>query len=229
MDPWLEDEEVFPNLHDKLIVYLQEQLNAVMPPGYVAISKNRVWVDDELRRDPDVSLFGRDRGPNSNGGSTMTLTGLVTIGQERTSDPWEEPYLEILSSKGKRLVTAIEVLSPSNKKTGDNGGSHVTLVPLKRLQEAVGQFDYHISVVVAHSMTYLAAGIRLADRLPTIGIPLDPDVPEVTVDLQPLLDRCYDGGRYPELVNYRHPCDSPLTPEQQEWAEGILRAKGLFA
>jgi hypothetical protein len=202
-----------------------------------------------------VSVFGRDRGPNGNGRTATTLTGLVSIGQERTLDPWEEPYLEILSAKGKRLVTAIEVLSPSNKKAGDNGrkayqdkqqelrlagvnlveidllrrGSHSTCVPLKRLQEVVGQFDYHVSVMVAHSMEYLAAGIRLADRLPTIGIPLDPDVPEVTVDLQPLLDRCYDGGRYPELVNYRHPCDSPLTSEQQEWAEGILRTKGLIA
>jgi hypothetical protein len=254
MDPWLEDEEVFPNFHDRLIIYLQDQLNLVMPTGYVATSKNRVWVDDKLRCDLPVILFGRDHEPNGNVGSTTTLTGLVSIGQERTSDPWEEPYLEILSTKGKRLVTAIEVLSRSNKKPGDygrkayqdkqqefrlagvnlveidllRGGPHITLVPLKRLQEVIGQFDYHISVMVGHSLAYHAAAIRLTDRLPIIGIPLDPEIPEVTVDLQPLLDRCYDGGRYPELVNYRHPCDPPLTPEQQVWAEGILRAKGLI-
>jgi hypothetical protein len=254
MDPWLEDEEAFPNLHDRLIIYLQDQLNLIMPTEYVATSKNRVWVDDEQRRDPDVSVFGRDREPNGHATSTMTLTGLVAIGQVRASDPWEEPYLEILSTKGKRLVTAIEVLSLSNKRAGNNGrkmyqekqdelrlagvnlveidllrgGSHTTVVSRERLQQAIGPFDYHISVMVGHSMTYHAAAIRLTDRLPIIGIPLDPEVPEVTVDLQPLLNRCYDGGRYTELVNYRHPCDPPLTPEQQTWAEGILRAKGLI-
>lgn len=254
MDPWLEDSEVFPNLHASLITHLQEAINTVLPPGYVATTKTTVWVDDELRRDPDVSVFGRDRTQDGNTTSTMSLTGLVTIGQERTSDPWEEPYLEILSAKGKRLVTAIEILSLSNKRTGDTGrkmyqekqkelrlagvnlveidllrgGSHTTLVSLKRLQEAIGQFDYHISVMVGHSLTYHAAAIRLADPLPTIGIPLDPEVAEVTVGLQPLLNRCYDGGRYMELVNYRHPCDPPLAPDQQAWAEGILRAKGLI-
>jgi Protein of unknown function (DUF4058) len=255
MDPWLEDSEVFPNLHACLITHLQEAINAVLPPGYVATTKTIVWVDDELRREPDVSLFGRDREPNSHATSTMTLTGLVAIGQAKTSDPWEEPYLEILSTKGKRLVTAVEVLSPSNKRAGDTGrkmyqekqkeirlagvnlveidllrgGSHSTILSLMQLQKAIGQFDYHISVLVGHSMTYHAAAIRLTDRLPTIGIPLDPEIPEVKIDLQPLLDRCYDGGRYTELVNYRHPCDPPLTPEQQMWAEGILRARGLIA
>jgi hypothetical protein len=254
MDPWLEDEETFPNLHASLITYLQEAINTSLPPGYVATTKTIVWVDDELRRDPDVSVFGRDRDSNGQTISTMTLTGLVTIGQARASDPWEEPYLEILSAKGKRLVTAIEVLSLSNKKAGDKGrkmyqekqgelrlaginlveidllrgGTHTTVVSRERLQQVIGLFDYHISVMVGHSLTYHAAAIRLTDQLPIIGIPLDPDIPEVTVDLQPLLNRCYDGGRYTELVNYRHPCDPPLTPEQQTWAEGILRAKGLI-
>jgi hypothetical protein len=255
MDPWLEDEEIFPNLHERLIIYLQDYLNNLMPAGYVATSKNRVWVDDELRRDPDISLFGRDRDSNGPSGSTRTLTGLVSLGQERTSDPWEEPYLEILSSKGKRLVTAVEVLSRSNKRPGDKGrkayqekqqefrlggvnlveidllrgGAHTTVVSRERLQQALGPFDYHISVMVGHSLSYYAAAIRLMDRLPTIGIPLDPEIPEVTVDLQPLLDRCYDGGRYTELVNYRQPCDPPLSPEQQAWAEGVLQARGLMA
>ena len=61
MDPWLEGEEVFPNLHDRFIISVQDALNAALPPGYVATSKNRVWVDDELRREPDVAACsGRD-------------------------------------------------------------------------------------------------------------------------------------------------------------------------
>jgi hypothetical protein len=255
MDPWLEDEEVFPNLHERLIISIQDALNGGMPPGYVATSKNRVWVDPELYREPDVAVYDRDRPAPTPGGS-VTLTGLVAIGQRRVSDPIEEPYLEILSAKGKRLVTAVEVISRANKKAGENGrkayrdkqeeyrlsgvhlieidllrvGPHVTATPLPRLRRKLGQFDYHVSVVVATDPpTYHAAGIRLTDRLPAIGIPLDPGVPPVTIDLQPMLDTAYDRARYTELFDYRNPPDPPLTPEQHAWAEGILRAKGLLA
>lgn len=254
MDPWLEDEEVFPNLHDRLIISMQDALNAAMPPGYVATSKNRVWVDPELQREPDVAVFGRERGPNG-GAAAAALPGLVAVGQELVSDPVEEPYLEILSAKGKRLVTAVEVVSLANKRAGEKGrkayqdkqheyrlagvnlveidllrrGPHVTATPLPRLRQVLGAFDYHVSVVVAGpTPSYHAAGIRLADRLPAIGIPLDPGVPPVTIDLQPMIDTGYDRGRYTELFDYNRPCAPPLTAEQQAWAEGILRAKGLI-
>jgi hypothetical protein len=108
-------------------------------------------------------------------------------------------------------------------------GPHVTAVSPSRLKKVAGAFDYHISVAVPHSSeNYFAAAIKLADRLPAFGIPLDPDTPPVTVDLQPLLDRAYDTGRYAAELRYDRPCDPPLTAEQQAWAEGILREKSLL-
>lgn len=255
MDPWLEDTEVFPNLHERLTIAIQDALNAAMPAGYVAITRNRVWVDPELAREPDVALYGRDRPPTELPAGAISLTGLVAIGQRRKSDPIEEPYLEILSGRGKRLVTAVEVVSLSNKRAGREGrksyqekqeeyalagvnlveidllrrGPHITATPLARLRRKLGSFEYHVSVVVAGDPpTYHAAGIRLADRLPRIGVPLDSGVPEVAIDLQPMLDQAYDRSRYTELFSYRDPPDPPLTPEQQAWAEGLLRAKGLI-
>ncbi len=255
MDPWLEGEEVFPDLHDSLIFLLKEAVNAALPPGYVATSRNKVWVDDELRREPDVALFGRDRGSNGNGGTATALAGLVAVGQRLTPEPTEEPYLEIVSTKGKRLVTAVEVVSLANKRAGEKGrstyrdkqneyalsgvhlveidllrrGPHVTATPLARLRRFLGEFDYHVSVVVAGvEPSHHAAGIKMADRLPSFAIPLDAGVPPVTVDLQPLLDHGYESGKYAMLVDYRDPCDPPLTAEQQAWAEGVLRAKGLL-
>lgn len=254
MDPWLEGEEVFPDLHDSLIFLLKEALNAALPPGYAATSKNKVWVDDELRREPDVALFGKDRTPNGNGGTAVTLAGLVAIGKRLAPEPVEETYLEIQSAQGKRLVTAVEIISLTNKRAGEKGrksyqekqteyqssgvnlveidllraGPHVTATPLAQLRKILGEFDYHVSVIVGSSVEHYAAGIKLADRLPAFAIPLDPDVPPVTIDLQPLLDRCYESGKYAAFVNYREPPDPPLTPEQQAWAEGILRAKGLL-
>lgn len=255
MDPWLEGGEVFPNLHERLIIYMQDALNAALPPGYVATSKNRVWVDPELQREPDVALFGRDRPSNGKGDPAVALAGLTAIAQELTTDPLEESYLEILSAKGKRLVTAFEVISLTNKRAGEQGrktyqdkqheywlsdvnlveidllrrGPHVTATPLKLLREKLGEFDYHISAVVPGARpSHHGAGIKLADRLPAIGIPLDPGVTPITIDLQPMIDVAYDRGRYTELFSYREPPDPPLTPDQQAWAEGVLRAKGLL-
>jgi hypothetical protein len=255
MDPWLEDEEHFPSLHHSLNFLLMEALNVALPKGYVAKTAELVWVDDQLRREPDVSVYGRDRTPDF-AGSGAALAGLIAVGEEKVSDPWKRPYLEIVSPKGKRLVTAVEILSPSNKRAGDNGrkayqdkqeefrlggvnlveidllraGPHTTAVPLSRLKRAAGAaFDYHVSVTVAgERRSFHVAPIRLTDRLPAIGIPLDPDVTAVTADLQPLLDRAYNSGRYADAVRYDRPPDPPLTPEQQAWAEGVLRAKGLI-
>ncbi len=258
MDPWLEDSGVFPDLHSTLITYLREALNAAMPPGYVATSSHLVWVDAELRREPDVAAFGPLNRPAAGAESLeseFSAVGMLAVASAPVAEPWEEPYLEIYSDGGERLVTAVEVLSLSNKKAGDGGrtsyqqkqsefrlgavnlveidllraGPHTTAVPLTHLKLVAGQFEYHVSVTVAGSPTrYFARPIKLTERLPIIQVPLDPGVPLVRIDLQPLLDRAYDTGRYRQLARYSRPCDPPLTPEQQAWAEGILRAKGLL-
>ena len=254
IDPWLEDPEVFPDLHDSLTQRMKDAINAGLPPGYVATTRNRVWVDPELRREPDVALYGRKHPPEV-GGGTATLPGMVVIGRRRESDPVEEPYLEILSNKGKRLVTAVEVISLSNKKAGREGrkayrdkqdeyildgvnlveidllrrGPHVSAVPLSRLRHRLGAFDYHVSVILAGDRpTEHAAGLRLPDRLPAIGIPLDVGVPPVVIDLQPLMDDAYDRAKWTELFSYTEPPDPPLTPEQQAWADAILREQGVI-
>jgi hypothetical protein len=252
MDPWLEDADIFPNLHEKLAVYLSESLNAAMPAGYVATIRNRIWIDEDHVREPDVATFGRDRGRQSN---VAALPGLIAVGQALASDPVEEPYLQIYSAHGKRLITAIEIISVSNKRAGAKGrkayrnkqkeyreagvhlveidllrtGPHVTAVPVRRLQKAIGKFDYHICVsVIGERTQFYAAPVRLSDPLPEIGVPLDGDAEPVKVALQVMLDRAYDTGRYPELVRYDQPCDPPLTEEQRIWAEAILREKGIL-
>ena len=76
---------------------------------------------------------------------------------------------------------------------------------------------------------YFAAPIKLADRLPAFGVPLVAGEAPVAVDLQPLLDRANDTGRYAADVRYSRACSPPLAPDQQAWAEGVLRAKGILS
>ena len=176
MDPWLERPNLFPDLHNGLIYVIRAALRLGMPEGYVVSSANRVWIDFAARREPDIGIFGPDEiaAPNEGGVATLALTGLLTIEEfVGRNDPVEEPYLEIRSEDDERLVTAIEVVSPSNKKPGEDGrtsyrnkqmefklagvnlveidllraGAHATAVPERELKARKTAFDYHVCVM----------------------------------------------------------------------------------
>lgn len=258
MDPWLERPAVFPSVHNSLITYLQAAINAALPPGYVAGSDSRMYVDPELRRVPDIGVFGPsdEMGETAVAVETLAHAGLLAAATEAVSDPVEELYLSIRSVEDDRRVTAVEVVSPANKKAGEDGrvsyqqkqgefklsrvnlveldlirgGPHTTAIPEARLRAVAPDCDYHVSVMVAGSpIHYFVAPIKLAGPLPKVPIPLDAGVAPVTIDLQAVFDRCYDEGGFAKRAKYaRQRPDPPLPPEQLAWAEGVLRAKGLL-
>ena len=45
MDPYLENPEFFPGLHDRLISELCADLQKSLPPAYYAEIRSRVWVE----------------------------------------------------------------------------------------------------------------------------------------------------------------------------------------
>jgi len=258
MDPWLERPFVYPGFHDGFLIYLRAALASALPPGFAVTGQSRVYVDETQLRVPDLGVLG----PADGGGGTavapaaLSRVGMLAAGVERTPDPITEAYLEILTAEDERLVTVIELLSPSNKASGAGreaylekqeecrvggvnlveidllrGGRHTTAVAERRLRAlAPGGFDYHACVVLAAtSRQYFVAPFALAARLPTIGVPLTLDREPVAVELQPVFDRCYDEGGFARLVKYgRRDPEPPLTAEQKAWADAILREKGLL-
>lgn len=64
--------------------------------------------------------------------------------------------------------------------------------------------------------------LRLYQRLPRFRIPLRHPDPDVTVDMQTAFGRCYDMGRYADLIDYTQPAPVPLSLEEQAWAAGRL-------
>jgi hypothetical protein len=167
-----------------------------------------------------------------------------------------EWLIEVRTGDGDdELVTTVEVLSRSNKRAGGEGraeylrkqremverrvnmieidllrsGAHTTAVPLGPAVAQAGRFDYHVSVYRADRPgDFEVYPIHLPQRLPAVAVPLRPGVAAVPVNLQPVLDRCYDVGLYARRARYVRPPDPPLTPEQQAWADGVLRSKGLI-
>ena len=252
MDPWVEDAELFGDFHHALISYLREALNESLPPGYVAGSATRVWVDDESFSEPDVSVFSGDDRPAGApfDPAPYRTGGMVAVAAATRPAPREEAYLEIRTGRGRRLVTHIEVVSPSNKSKTKarelyrakqteceladvnlveidllRGGTPVTAAPPGTLRAAAGAFDYHVCVTAVEAdPDHYVYPIALADRLPDVPVPLDPGVGPVRVGLQALVDRCYVAGRYSQVIDYARPCDPPLSDAQRAWAGDILAA-----
>ncbi len=77
---------------------------------------------------------------------------------------------------------------------------------------------------------FLVYRIMLAHPLPAIEIPLLPEDLPVPINLQQILNHCYDKGPYGRRVTYDEAdIVPPLDPEQLEWAKGVLAKKGLLS
>ena len=152
---------------------------------------------------------------------------------------------------GSRVVTAIEFVSPSNKVPGlgrdlylkqqaegregsvslveinlNRTGRHVLTAPFDRIPEG-HRTPY--AACIRRSWSPLEIEyyrIPLRERLPAIAIPLRRDDRVVPLDLQDLLDQCYESGGYDD-INYREESDPPLEPDDTKWADALLREKGL--
>jgi hypothetical protein len=222
---------------------------------WLEVAQRRVEPDVELLRAERPTPAQ----PPGNGGVAVardvrTRPVVVNVPHEEYRETRVDIYTGTFGDE--RLVTTIEILSLTNKTRGAKGrdlylqkqqevldssthlveidmlrgGEHTTAVPLARALEKTGPFDYH---VCAHHFDnledYFVWPFRLEERLPEIIIPLLPGDPVVAVDLQTILDRCYDAGPYRRRVRYAALMPvPPLRPVQTEWANRLLREKGLL-
>ncbi len=258
MDPYLEDPEFFPGLHDRLISRISDVLRTELPSPYYAEIRSRVWIEHrESSGEPDVNVL-RSAQP----GKPEPRAGTATVAARSHSVPVEmeemrELCVEIYTVRGKQqLETAVEVLSPSNKKPGEDardlyvrkqrdmirnrvnlveidllrGGTHATAVPRETAIRRAGAFDYHVGLYRMDEPDRRSVyPIRLEEPLPRIAVPLLPGDADVILDLQAVFTHCYDLGPYHVRSPYlEHQPEPPLTPEQAAWATQLLRDKGLL-
>jgi hypothetical protein len=257
MDPYLESRSFFPDLHDRLITRTSDHLQACLPEPYYAVVGSRLWVETSRRSiEPDVEVLAAadtDKGEGGVSIATRSKPVIIHVPQDEN----RETFVEIRSSEepDELLVAVLEILSISNKTPGAHGrnlyrrkqkellggsthlveidllrgGRHTTAVPLNRLIEKAGAFDYHVSI---HRFddpeNYVAYPVRLADCLPEIAVPLRPGVITVPLDLQEIFNYCYDLGPYHKRSPYREGGPQPpLNSDQTVWAKSILTERGI--
>jgi hypothetical protein len=264
MDPYLENPNWFPDLHGSLIIFTKGSLQHALPGDYFAQSSQRVWLEYTHRHvEPDVQVAHavRRKGPGqrARGGVAVAerrpAAPVVLSVEEIEHGPFHESFVEIRHRKGKetRLVTSIEVLSPSNKMPRNpsreqyltkqrevldsevhlveidllRGGTHTTAAPRALAKAKAGPFDYHVSVHrFDRPNEFFFYPILMTERLPTIGIPLLPGDADVMLDLQTIFDQAYDFGPYQRETEYgADPVVPPLRPERARWVAALLKTR----
>jgi hypothetical protein len=254
MDPYLEHPALWPGVHQRLITYLGDGLNVLLPANYVADIGERLYVVQPDRHIyPDVVVVEPPTSESHQGSTAAVLTSdppwVLTV------EPVEvrEVFIEILSvGNASRVVTVIEVLSPSNKTASSEGrqlyvtkqqeilqspthlieidllryGEHTVAAPRQSLI-ARGVWDYLVCLHRGGQRgRYEVWAMTLRQRLPRIRVPLSNGEPDIVLDLQAVFDRCYDEGAYARRLDYRHEPLLPLSEADRTWAETLLREHG---
>jgi hypothetical protein len=125
MNPWLEDPRLWPGVHQRLITYLAETINAQLPPNYVADIDERIYVEKPERARvvaPDITVTRTSTSSQMREGvATLLADSPLLIELEPLLV--HEPFIQILSLRNgiREVVTVIEVLSPANKTPGSEG------------------------------------------------------------------------------------------------------------
>ncbi len=159
MDPYLEDPAFWQDFHWTFINYWREALADQLPDHYEARIGERVFLEEETRvLEPDVSIHrGRARAPRREEGGVVTLEPRSLPLAVTKPYRARRPYIEILRRPDRVLVTALELLSPSNKSGKDRRAY------IKKRDELIRQ-DVHIV-----ELDLLLGGLRIE-----LGKPLPP-------------------------------------------------------
>ncbi len=254
MDPYLE--QFWGDVHHRLIVYLSDALQKQLPGDLRARVDERVFVEPEdgIRRGivPDVRVVERGRREDQ----TLRASNGIAVAEplviHLADEPARQGFVEIIDIKsGRRVVTVIEILSPSNKVAGPGRDLYVkkqeelregkvSLVEVDLLRSGSRVLSAPFELVPDGHRTPYAVCVRrgwkplqveyyrlpLRECLPAIAIPLRETDRDVPLDLQALVDQCYEAAEYDD-VDYGEEPDPPLTSDDAQWADALLREKGL--
>ncbi len=240
MNPYFERANHWPDFHNEFLTSLRRQLAPQIAPDYIVQLENHVYIHElppEPRRllgRPDISVVRS--GILTAGAPNLGVLEAPAEVQIPELDVERVAFLEIRDREGLELITVIELLSPSNKRPGDDRSQYLAkrreilrstahLVEIDLLRgwppmpaENRPEGDY--SVLVSRVERRPAAKfwpIRLRDRLPVIPIPLRPADRDGRIDLQEVLHHAYDGPGY-EIFIYAGTPEPPLTEADAEWA-----------
>lgn len=247
MDPYLEG-SLWMTVHSQLSAEIARQLAPKLRPRYLALTTERfVWAMPEsvavatTSLYPDVSVVETPRREALESGTVVATAPI----QLATAMPESVPHMsvEIRDAATRQLVTAIEVLSPTNKRGEGReeylakrgrillSTAHLLEIDLLRegqrvpMREPLPPADYFVFLSRAENRPLPDVwAIHLDAPLPVVPIPLLPGDADVTLDLQQAFTTIYDLLGYDLAVDYSLPPEVPVRGESAKWTEARARS-----
>ena len=253
IDPYLEHSELWPGVHHLLISEIARFLSPQLRPKYrVAVEVRMYETSAEnslLVGIPDVII---QHSPIAKNSSMANVAVAVPTAQPTrvivpVPETIKEGYLEIREVGTEEIVTSIEILSPTNKRSGKGrqmyeekryqvlgSRTHLVEIDFLRMGEPMLFFGnniesrYRILVCRGDCRPYADLyAFNLQDVIPSFLLPLRSGDTEPVVDLQRLLNEVYDISGYDLVIDYSKEPVPPLSEADAAWADALLREKGL--
>ena len=219
MDPYLEDEALWPVFHHQLVMCLYQILLPGLVDRYRARVNQRHYITEQ-------ALF----------------TSVVR-------EEHHEDYIEIRQRCDGRLITLVDVVSPANKLTADGRcaylerrhegkNANANLVELDLLlqgqptleysRDGLPDWDYAVTVTRStQPERYEIYTATLQKKLPRFRLPLASDDRDTVLDLHTAFTRCYDQGGFAAKIDYTKDPSTPLSSEDRQWLQEVLRQQKL--
>ncbi len=214
MDPYIEACGLWEDFHTHLVAQISDTLAEAAPPQYLVRAGERSYV-------------------------------VLVDSEEFIEETFREAFVDIYTTTPEqRLVTCIEVLSPSNKRAGSPGwdlyqrkrqgvmlaGVNLVEIDLPRRGERMPMVDSWPNspyvLLVARAFRESRCKVWRASfqtRLPSIPVPLASPDPDLTLDLQPMIDSIYRRFRYARTIDYQRPLSPRLTAAESAWFKQRLK------
>jgi Protein of unknown function (DUF4058) len=259
MDPYIEASGLWEDFHNHLIEKIGEKLADTAPDRYLVRTGERsyvVLVESEDQQSypflPDVSVStsrGQGKATRKRGGTALAEPGgdsePVTL-RPFVQEEHREAFVEIYENNPRqRLVTTIEVLSPSNKRPHTEGWElyqhkrqslllgDASLVELDLLRggQRMPMLDpwpdspYTLLVARAKAQLCRVWRAQYLQPLPTIPVPLAKPDNDIRLEIQPMIDEIYRRFRYQGSIDYMKPLRPPLDPAEANWLKKELRSR----
>ncbi|PZD73267.1 hypothetical protein C1752_02175 [Acaryochloris thomasi RCC1774] len=248
MDPYLEQPALWPEVHSRLLVAIADSLGPQLRPNYRVAIEKRVYEDtigNLLVGPPDISVIKTPLQEDLPAHSNHTAVMEPVMVELPMPEEIQERYLEIREVGTGIVVTTLELISPSNKRSGKGrqqyeekrlkilaSQTHLVEIDLIRAFEPLpmlgitGTSLYRILVSRANQRPHAALyPFNLQRPIPAFPLPLKQDDAEVLTELQPLLNQIYDRASYDLAIDYDQEPVPPLSDEDTVWADTLLREK----
>lgn len=248
MDPYLEAPELWSEVHSRLIVALADDLSEQLSDAYrVAIEMRTYFSDSDeslMVGIPDVSVVSQRTQPTTEARPTTAVMPRTVI--VPMTEKVQERYLEIRDVRSGVVVTALELLSPKNKRAGEGRRAYekkryqvlasltnlveVDLLrggrplPVNRPGNGTDRQGCY-SVLVSRSELRPRAELYefgLRQQILPFALPLKPKEDALTVDLQAILTGVYRRAKYHLAIDYHQPIKPVIATAEREWVDALL-------